>query len=383
MDQYKFVSGMIRNYYKSKGNLNINRMNEREFGFGTFEKKIAHRHMKIDDSEHLKSLLVKEAPPYVSCSAAYYKYPDARPMEKKVWEGSELIFDLDATDMHLKCVPEHSRSWICSNCLGKVREEAVKLVEDFLIPDFGFSDNEISINFSGNRGYHVRVERDDVIRLNADARKEISDYISGNNIDFVNMFPTSERRGVLIGPKLSDKGWAGRIARNFVATLNRGADAMTSELGIEASIAKKLYKNRALIEMGIRGGNWDMVYIKKKAEFWKEMIGKQAISQSDKIDKNVTIDPSHLIRLQDTLHGSTGLLAKRIHDVSELATFEPMLKCVAFRKGELKMKLQNVPKFEIYGSEIGPFNDVEATLPVYAGLYIFLKGLGQIISYSE
>ena len=383
MDQYKFVSGMIRSYYKSKGKLEVNRINEREFGFGTFDKKIAHRHMKVEDSNQLNEMLVKEAPPYVSCSAAYYKYPDARPMERKVWEGSELIFDLDATDMHLKCTPEHARDWVCGNCFDKVREEAVKLVEDFLMPDFGFSDKEISINFSGNRGYHVRIERDDVLMLSSDARKEMSDYISGNNIDFVSMFPTSQKRGVLRGPKMEDPGWGGKIARNFVDTLNRGPDALAEELGVEKSIAKKLYKNRTLISMGIGNGNWDMVYIKNKAEFWKDMIGRQAISQSDKIDKNVTTDPSHLIRLQNTLHGSTGLVARKIKDVSELADFDPMLKCVAFKKGELKMKVGKVPKFEILGEQVGPFDDEQATLPVYAGLYIFLKGLGQIISYNE
>ena len=53
----------------------------------------------------------------------------------------------------------------------------------------------------------------------------------------------------------------------------------------------------ALVEMGIRNGNWDMVYIKNKADFWKSVIEKQAVAQSDRIDKNVTNDTGHMIRL--------------------------------------------------------------------------------------
>ncbi len=383
MDQQRFVGSMIRSYYKSRGELRIGKINEREFGFGTFDKKISHRHMHIKDADHLKKILVEEAPAYVSCSSAYYKYPDARPMERKIWQGSDLVFDLDATDMHLKCDPEHSREWVCKNCFSKVREEALKLVEDFLIPDFGFSEKEIAINFSGNRGYHVRINREDVLPLDANARKEISDYISANGLDFVKMFPTSEHRGVLRGPKLSDKGWNGKIARNFVNTLAQGPDALIGEFGIEKSVAKTLYSKRSLVEMGIKSGNWDMVYIKKKSEFWKDVVGKQSIAQSDRIDKNVTVDPTHLIRVPDTIHGSTGLIAKRISSISELADYDPMTRCIAFKKGELKVLLENVPKFEMNGEVFGPFQKQETSLPVYAGLYIFLKGKCQILKYSS
>ena len=45
--------------------------------------------------------------------------------------------------------------------------------------DFGFSLDELHVFFSGHRGYHVHVEEESVRSLDAMARKEIVDYVTG------------------------------------------------------------------------------------------------------------------------------------------------------------------------------------------------------------
>ena len=45
--------------------------------------------------------------------------------------------------------------------------------------DFGLADEAIHVFFSGHRGYHIQVESNNVRMLNAMARKEIVDYVSG------------------------------------------------------------------------------------------------------------------------------------------------------------------------------------------------------------
>ena len=45
--------------------------------------------------------------------------------------------------------------------------------------DFGFSADELHVFFSGHRGYHVHVEDEAVRSLDAMARKEIVDYVTG------------------------------------------------------------------------------------------------------------------------------------------------------------------------------------------------------------
>ncbi len=377
MDSRDYVRGLIRGYY-SKVRPGVDRVSEREFGVGGFDRKVEQRHMAFASNSELWGYLARNAPLYVSHSTAYYRYPDARPMEKKEWLGSELVFDLDATDMNLPCKTAHGSEWVCEECLEAVRAETVKLVEEFLVPDFGFSESVMSINFSGNRGYHVHVFDDEVQKLGPDARKEISDYISGNGIRFEEFFPTSGQRGVaLYGPTLADHGWRGKLARSFVERLGKGAEAL-EELGIDRPTARRLYKSRVLVESGISKGNWDMIEIKRKAEFWNSIIARQTIAQSDRIDKNVTTDTSHLIRLADTIHGGTGLVSRRIPSLKMLATYEPMKECIAFAKGEVLVKADTRQRLVMNGMEFGPFRNVQVALPVYAGVYLYLKGFGKL-----
>ena len=374
------VNGLISDFYKTVTNLAPDRIAEREFGVGNFEIKISQRHMSFRNERDLKGYLSSNAVPYVSSSSAYYKFPTGRPMEKKGWIGSELVFDLDVTDMNLPCQLRHGKSWICSMCLDEVRKETIKLVYDFLIPDFGFSEKEIEVNFSGNRGYHVHVKNKDVLGLDAAARKEITSYISGMGINFEELFPTAGRRGEkLVGPSPKDKGWKGKIAKNFLSNLNAGTDSLM-RMGIDKPIATKLWRSKGLVQMGINNGNWDMVYIKNKGDFWKGIVEGQAVSQSDKIDRNVTNDPTHLLRLPNSIHGGTGLVAKRLSAPKELYGFDPMREGIAFKKGFVKINAHTGYELSMAGQKFGPYAG-EIKVPTYVGAYLYLRGLAKIINF--
>ena len=96
-------------------------------------------------------------------------------MPRKNWLGADLVFDLDAEG--------HScGKFTCQECLDKVKADAMKLIDEFLLPDFGFSKGEISVNFSGSRGYHVHVRSGSVMKLDREARREIADYVSGTGL---------------------------------------------------------------------------------------------------------------------------------------------------------------------------------------------------------
>ncbi len=375
------INGLISEYYKACHGIAPRRIAEREFGVGNFDVKISQRHMSFRDERELKDYLSANSVPYVSSSPALYRYPARRPMEKKIWLGSELVFDLDVTDMTLPCQAKHGKSWICKACLNEVRKETLKLIYEFLIPDFGFSEAEISVNFSGNRGYHVHVDNNDVMLLDAAARKEITNYIAGIGIEFVDLFPTAGRRGEkMVGPSAKDKGWKGKIAKNFLENLNAGIEAL-ARMGIDRPTAAKLFRSRGLVHMGIENGNWDMVYIRNKGAFWKGIIERQAINQSDRIDRNVTNDPSHLIRLPNSIHGGTGLIAKKLRSPSELRSFDPMKDAIAFRKGFMKVSADTSHEVYMNGQKFGPYGG-EITVPAYVGAYLYLKGFGRIISFN-
>lgn len=372
-----FATSLLKSYYK-RADIRVDAVPEREFGFGNFENKIAFRHQAFGDLASLKKYMSDNAPAFCDASSSLYAYPDARPMEKKQWKGSPLVFDLDASDLHLDCQKRHGSAWVCQNCLDEVKHETVKLIEEFLIPDFGFSKDEIEVNFSGNRGYHVHVNSKEMFALDSKQRRGISEYISGANMDIKRFFPTMGQKGTrLTGPKPSDYGWGGKLARGLISALNEGEGSL-ERLGIDPKIAKKLMAQKADIVFGITTGNWDKINIQKKAEFWNGVMQKMSISQSDSIDRNVTNDVYHLVRLPDTIHGGSGLLAKRIGSPSNLDAFDPMRKAVAFRGGVVTLHIGAAPEFSIVGETFGPYENAVVELPTAAALYLVLKRLGEI-----
>ncbi len=375
---------MFGEYYSKQdsSSLSPEKVSQREFGIGDFERKIKFRHAEFKNANELKDYLVKQTPAFVSCSTAYYSHPSFRPMENKGWLGSELVFDIDATDMHLACQKEHGSSWVCDSCFTSVRDEAIKLIEEFLVPDFGFSNHEISVNFSGNRGYHVHVSNESILKLDSNARKEISRYITGSGISFEDFFIVEEigqgkRIKRLAGPKPTEPGWRGRIARSVIKDISMGADHLIST-GMDAKTARNIYKKRALIEMGINNGNWDMVYVKDKAQFWSDVIKSHAIAQSDRIDENVTNDTGHMIRLANTIHGSTGLLSRKM-GVQKLPSFEPMSEAVVLPDAPIKVRANTKAALHMKNETFGPYPNAEAEIPGYAAMYLFLKGFAEIM----
>ncbi len=368
----KFASSLFKRYYL-KNRISVDSIASREFGFGDFESKISYRHKGFGSDAELQQYMAAQAPAFVSYSASFYRMPAGRPMENKGWFGAELVFDLDATDLHLECQNVHGSSWVCENCFSSIKDETIKLVEDFLMPDFGFSDKEIKINFSGNRGYHIRIKSDDIFELGSDERKQISDYISGGGIKMENFFPTINQRNTkLEGPKPTDYGWGGRIARGMIELLDGGEERMAA-LGIKRADARMLLKNKSEIIAGISSGNWDKVKISKKAEFWGGIVEKMTVKQSDSIDRNVTKDVYHLLRAPSTLHGDTGLVAKKIGSLHSLDAFDPMKDGVAFGARDVKVHAGKVNAFYMKDRQFGPYDSLDVEVPLYAAMYMMLK----------
>jgi DNA primase small subunit len=369
----RLAKSLFKEYYTKMEDIAPPNVDKREFGFGDFEKKIAYRHLAFKNAAELKKYVLENSPPFINCSSAEYEKPAARPMEAKMWLGSELVFDLDATDLRLPCQEKHGRSWVCEICLGAVKDEAIRLVEDFLVPDFGFSEKEIAINFSGNRGYHVHVNNQNIFKLDSRARRGISEYISGININAESFFPMlGERGSALKGPTPTDTGWGGKFAKGIITALNSGEDALVG-LGIDRTMAKRLEKNRMEIIFGISLGKWDKIHIPKKADFWRNVVKNMAIKQSDSIDKNVTNDTQHMLRLANTLHGDTGLVGAKISSLHALQVFDPMKDAIVFKGKTLKIHISDCPDFVMNEQQFGPYKDKDIELPIYVALYLLLK----------
>ncbi|MCX9014069.1 MAG: DNA primase catalytic subunit PriS [Candidatus Methanoperedens sp.] len=161
----------------------------REWGFILFDQMpeiVMRRHKAFSSAGEAVEYIRGMVPAHVYHSAAYYEYPGAGTMKEKKWQGADLIFDLDAD--HL---PQKARSY--AEMLANVKAETMKLL-DFLLDDFGFTEDVISIVFSGGRGYHIHVRDPKVLLLESAERREIVDYVGGTGLKTEFLFKSEKHK---------------------------------------------------------------------------------------------------------------------------------------------------------------------------------------------
>ncbi|MEM2963499.1 MAG: DNA primase catalytic subunit PriS [Candidatus Anstonellales archaeon] len=364
-DTQKFVQDKIYHYYYSHPPA-IPFIEKREFGFGTWEEKIAYRHLWFKTNSELVARLLNDRPLFVSYSAAIYEFPDARPMTKKNWLGADLVFDLDAK--HSEWDKEKKSldcgKFTCQQCFDYIKEQTQRLIDEFLIPDFGFSKSEISLNFSGNRGYHVRISNEDVMPLTREERREIVDYLLANGITFNDFFSSDGSK--LLGPTPNQGGYFGKVAKSAIL--------LSQNPAIATSISRKL-RDKANLEhfiSGVQEGNWNKVGIPNKEKKFQRLFQKIISQLSVNVDSGVSIDTSKLLRMPDSINGSSGLIAKRI---SDLKSFEPTRDAVAFSSQPIKIRvIEPVRELSFLNSTFGPFEpNSEQTVPESLAIYLILK----------
>src|ERR687888_425826 len=352
------------------------RIEQREFGYIPFGLGMI-RHLAFRNIGELLAILIKEVPSDVYCSNAYYRFPTYA-MQEKQWIGADLIFDIDAKDLHLPCEPTHSY-FICTNCgdiqesrfelcpsckIGKLSQillscnkcnyalkKEVKHLVDLLMNDLGIKEKSIHIYFSGNNGYHIHVLDKEFYRLDSQARSDIAGYMMGNDImaesigvrkassssssalDFSIKFPKS---GMTYG-------WRRRIAK---------------KLGIDQLSISKLDK---------------IVQQKGGYSGFKSELLKMAKEMGVRIDPLVTVDVHRVFRMAGTLNSKSGLTKIRC---KEIESFDPLSDACLLNDKEVNVKVKVPIKLKLKGQS---FNLKKQTvrLPAYAAVYLICKRLAQ------
>lgn len=409
-DNILFIRGMFSKFYGENADKiePPKSIENREFGFTLFKENVMIRHKGFSRIEDLRDFIKKNTPSNVYYSSAYYNFPEAK-MDEKGWLGSDLFFDIDADHIPTKCNKEHDswvckgcglkgrgrapnkcpncgnesfeeRTWPCEVCLEAAKIETIKLI-DILTEDFGFSLDDIKCSFSGHRGYHIGIECDEVLGLDALARKEIVDYVTGTGIDATFHGLSEVRSGgskIIVGPRLDDIGWRGRAARGTYDFLLTATLEDLRALGLKRSVAMEIIEKRDdLLESWKTTGPWGMIK-GLGITGWGKIIQRGISLQSVKVDTVVTVDIHRLIRLPGTLHGKTGLL-KVSFPASRIEEFDPLKEAIAFRRGEVKIYVEGSPKLR-FGDEIfGPFERQVVMLPAQVAVFLLCKGAAEVV----
>ena len=339
-----YLKKKFKDYYSKHRVAAPDDIEKREFGVGTLEKKIVSRHKQFKSEYELGNCLRLDAPFYISYSVAYYEFPK-NPMGTKNWLGADLVFDID--------VPVDLINY---KNMERAKDETQKLIE-FLRDDFDFKKKDLEINFSGNKGYHIHVSTPGILKLGKDERREIVDHITGTGLDL-----------------RLDSSWRSRIVE-----LIKHADIEELERisGVGRNTAEKIMEKKGNIikqlEKGVLEG------VEGVREKTIQGIGEGiAVRLTGDVDKMVTIDTSRLIRLPDSLHGSSGLAAMKTKNIEK---FDPLNDAVAFSDKQVKVKVtKNAGGFELKDQTHGPYDkDAVLDIPEYAGIYLMLKDYAEVV----
>ncbi len=225
-ESLEFLKNTFREYY-DKNKIELpDRFGRREFAFVFFGGKGMMRHIGFEKKIHFTNFLREKTPGHAYYSSAYYQIPDAATMQEKNWMGAELIFDLDSDH-----IPDAEKFNYVKQ-LEIVKKEFYKLVDDFLLNDFGFNEKYVELFFSGGRGYHCHVKDPKILCLDSNERREIVDYITGRDLKDSLVFHEQVtgrrnygRKSFPSGKTLKmstpdEPGWRGRISRGIIEIIN-------------------------------------------------------------------------------------------------------------------------------------------------------------------
>lgn len=368
------------------------------------------RHHGFRSRDMLIGELVRSVPHSVYHSAAFYKVPVARSMVEKGWEGAELVFDIDADHLDAPCAEKHdawqcsntecgetgtgaapekcpeceensfrSLKWICDECLEAAKENTMKLYDKFLVKHFGIDPERIQLNYSGHRGYHVRVRDPSVFNLDSNGRMEIAHYLTGMGLN-----STIESKGRLrIRPTGELKNWQlPAIARKIADAMIEFIDNIDSYEGKDKWVKHIVAQKEAAIEgLGKDPPMLSAKVMKVGPKYWQEIANRAAAFYSVDIDQPVTTDIHRVIRLIGSLNGKTGFAVTEVTR-DELTDFNPLSDSIVFDEGTLKISVPKrgigVPEFRVGDSTYGPFNGTVEELPKAVAVFILCKGMASV-----
>jgi DNA primase small subunit len=415
-----FLKERFSDYYKAVQLYLPSRFGKREWGFMFLGESFMQRHRAFQNMEGIKRFLVDRVPAHVYHSAAYYEKPDAPTMVEKNWLGADLIFDLDAD--HIK----GAEKMTYEQTLEKVKEEFIRLMDEYLLSDFGFSEKDLTIVFSGGRGYHIHIRNAQVLQLTSHERREIVDYITGRDLDMDAIFPKEvfdkKDYGTRVNvrykfsmPNESSGGWKRKMREGILSFIQdlegyekeQAIKRLKAFEGVGEKTARGIYKDLFSGEVGKRGvdrmqveGNLEIFSADKHLGAFLRIIKGEVgikmenISEEDDLDildvtsvkerikgetdEPVTSDIKRLIRLPSSLHGKTSFVVTPLQR-RNLEEFEPLRDAISptFTEEALKIKVKKPVNIKLKEQDF-KLKKGNVGVPEFAAIFLLCRGFAEI-----
>ncbi len=370
-NETEIMSSLFHSYYEKAEGLYVNELSKREIGYIPFNGTMI-RHQKVDPGNAgngMRIFAMKTVPRHLYNSVAFYRKPDERLMKEKDWLGAEVIFDLDADHI------EGSSEMSYENTLVEVRKHTERLIHRYLTGILGLSEDSLSLYFSGGRGYHVHILKEELFDMNSDQRREISNLVRGEGLKSKE-FCEVAKNGIFSG-----RGWINDIDDAFSQAMEKAIFGNAEKDALLLRIQKHYEKKSDMKaeerkkKKTIPGPEKYVTLLKDELELLDRIINSMREELSCEVDEPVTTDVHRLIRFTNSLHGKTGLQVKRVK-IEELHSFEPLNEAIPeiFLEGE--MKVSSKTPFTIRMLKNNFTVDKETVVPKYVGIYSVLSGKG-------
>ncbi|MBO3768355.1 MAG: hypothetical protein JTT16_03460, partial [Candidatus Brockarchaeota archaeon] len=316
--ELRFLKSVYSEYYLKHSNLVEvpPPVGKREIGFVIGNEKVMRRHMSFQDNEAIRKYILNNLPWDAFHSCSVYEFPE-NPIDKKNIIWNEIAFDIDAKD--LGC--EGEVYWICdrcgevlkkglqkcprcenelrevnfitSTCIEKTYEKAKELVFS-LIEDFGISEKEIKIFYSGHMGFHVYVDAQVFREISQDERREIIDFLLLNELQPSLLVTFSQLQVKNIG-----------VGRRVISNMIKIIESPTDYVFLDEISVKKIEQRKNELISSIKEGSLKLILSLLGQRILKRII-QEALSMSKiPIDPSVTLDEHRIIRMPGTLNSKS------------------------------------------------------------------------------
>jgi DNA primase small subunit len=252
-----------------------------------------------------------------------------------------------------------------------MKEELRKLI-DIMKDEFGARD--MLIAFSGNRGYHLHVRDKGVLPMNSDDRKRIIEYVKAEGFDHRKMFETFRKKmknellknpHMVPGPNPNNWGAIGRFARKSKEIFSADPSQLSRRLKTE--------KNLESFLKGIDEGDWGRGHGQDEENLMQKISPiAEIIKIRSEIDPAVTQDPTKLIRMPGSLHGSTGLEVKILKE-NEIEDFDPFSHSVVLPDDKIGIMLKEDVNIRLKEIVLKAKKGQKAKVPAFMAAYLYLK----------
>ena len=278
------------------------------------------RHKSFSDVGQVQRFLSERAMHSCFYSTAYWRRPHELKMADKLWQGADLIFDLDGD--HLPGVTDKD----FPGMLEVIQDQAWTLWNDFLEPEFGFQEQHLQVTFSGHRGFHLHYRDPRLFHLDSEARRELVSHIRGEGVDV--------QGGMARYHDADARGWTERIRngmddmivtlRNIhqgtedghgqLARLESALQSLQDREGVTSQRSASAIKRLAELTdhdgriQRLKDGRFDV--LGNYQGLFLNLLKADAsvvLGNAGETDEVVTIDVRRQIRWPTSLHGKSGM----------------------------------------------------------------------------